>query len=159
DVQIVCELVGGETVAREYVLRAIERGKHVVTANKALLAVHGEEIFTAAEDRGVDVYYEAAACAGVPIIRALREGLASDRIEEIYGIVNGTSNFVLTEMASKGRAFADVLQAAQEAGYAEADPTFDIEGIDSAHKLAILTMLCFGTSVSLDQMYIEGIGR
>ncbi len=159
DVDIVCELIGGETDARTFVLRAIERGKHVVTANKALLAVHGEEIFSAAEAREVDVYYEAAACAGVPIIRALREGLASDRIERIYGIVNGTSNFILTEMATKGTPFADVLRAAQEAGYAEADPTFDVEGIDAAHKLAILTMLCFGTSVSLDEMYIEGISK
>lgn len=159
DVDIVLELVGGETDALDYVLRAIERGRHVVTANKALLAVHGERIFSAAENKGVDVYYEAAVCAGVPIIRALREGLASDRIEEVFGIVNGTSNFILTSMAEEHTAFADALREAQAAGFAEADPTFDIEGIDAAHKLAILTMLCFGTSVSLDEMFIEGIGK
>ncbi|RMH43891.1 MAG: homoserine dehydrogenase [Deltaproteobacteria bacterium] len=157
DVDIVCELVGGETDARDYVLRAIDRGKHVVTANKALLAVHGEEVFTAAERRGVDVYYEAAVCAGVPIIRALREGLASDRIESVYGIVNGTSNFILTRMAEEGAPFDEVVRAAQEAGYAEADPSFDVDGIDAAHKLAILTMLCFGTSVALSDIYIEDI--
>lgn len=159
DVDIVLELVGGETDARDYVLRAIERGRHVVTANKALLAVHGEEIFSAAESKGVDVYYEAAVCAGVPIIRTLREGLASDRIEEIFGIVNGTSNFILTSMAEEHTRFADALREAQANGYAEADPTFDIEGIDAAHKLAILTMLCFGTSVSIDDIFIEGISK
>jgi homoserine dehydrogenase len=159
DVEIVCELVGGDTVARQYVLRAIERGKHVVTANKALLAVHGEEVFSAAEKCGVDVYYEAAVCAGVPIIRALREGLASDRIEAFHGIVNGTSNFILTDMAQRHTPFAAVLRAAQEAGYAEADPTFDVEGIDAAHKLAILATLCFGSNVAVDDIYVEGISK
>ncbi len=159
DVDIVLELVGGETDARDYVLHAIARGRHVVTANKALLAVHGEEIFSAAESKGVDVYYEAAVCAGVPIIRALREGLASDRIEEVFGIVNGTSNFILTSMAEGHTPFADALREAQARGYAEADPTLDVEGIDAAHKLAILTMLCFGTRVSIDEMFIEGIGK
>lgn len=157
DISIVCELVGGETEAKDYVLRAIERGKHVVTANKALLASHADELFAAAESRGVDVYYEASVCGGVPIIRALREGLASDRIEELYGIVNGTSNFILSEMTANGSAFADVLAAAQEAGYAEADPTLDISGGDAAHKLAILAMLCFGTQVDTKKMCVEGI--
>ncbi len=157
DVDIVCELIGGETTARTAVLRAIEHGKHVVTANKALLSVHGDEVFSAAEKREVDVYYEAAVCAGVPIIRALREGLASDRIEEVYGIVNGTSNFILTEMSERGRPFADVLKDAQDAGYAEADPTLDVGGGDAAHKLSILTMLCFGTHVPLEAIHTEGI--
>jgi len=157
DVDIVCELIGGETVARDAVLRAIGCGKHVVTANKALLSVHGDEVFEAAEQADVDVYYEAAVCAGVPIIRALREGLASDRIEQVYGIVNGTSNFILTEMAERGRPFADVLAEAQRAGYAEADPTLDVGGGDAAHKLSILTMLCFGTHVPLDKIHVDGI--
>jgi len=157
DVDIICELVGGETDSREYVLRAIQRGKHVVTANKALLAVHGEELFSAAEAKGVDVYYEAAVCGGVPIIRALREGLASDRIDEIYGIVNGTSNYILTEMAAGGRGFAEVLKEAQAKGYAEADPTLDVSGGDAQHKLAILTMLCFGTNVPVEKIFVEGI--
>jgi homoserine dehydrogenase len=159
DVEIVCELIGGETRSRELVLRAIERGKHVVTANKALLAVHGEEIFAAAEQHGVDLYYEAAVCGGIPIIRALREGLASDRIDAIYGIINGTSNYVLTTMLEEGRAFDDVLADAQAAGYAEADPTLDVGGGDAAHKLAILAMLCFGTSVPFQDMHVEGIDR
>ncbi len=157
DVDVVCELIGGETEARAAVLRAIERGKHVVTANKALLAAHGEEIFAAAEARGVDVYYEAAVCGGVPIIRALREGLASDRVEWLLGIVNGTSNYILTEMADKGRAFGDVLKEAQDKGYAEADPTLDVSGGDAAHKLAILLMLAFGTTVDAAAIPREGI--
>ena len=159
DIEIVCELVGGETEARDYVLSAIANGKHVVTANKALLASFADEIFAAAEEAGVDVYYEASVCGGVPIIRALREGLASDRIEELYGIVNGTSNFILSEMTEKGTAFAEVLAAAQAAGYAEADPTLDVSGGDAAHKLAILAMLCFGTHVDTDCMCVEGIER
>jgi homoserine dehydrogenase len=159
DVEIVCELVGGETEALGYVLRAIERGAHVVTANKALLAAHGDQVFAAAERRGVDVYFEAAVCGGVPIIRALREGLASDRIESIYGIVNGTSNFILTAMAGEPRGFAEVLAEAQELGYAEADPTLDVRGIDAAHKLAILVMLCFGTRVRVEDLFVEGIER
>lgn len=157
DVDIVCELIGGATDARNVVLDAIKNKKHVVTANKALLAEHGEEIFGAAEECGVDLYYEAAVCGGVPIIRALREGLASDRIEAVYGIVNGTSNFILTAMASEGREFADVLADAQAAGYAEADPTLDVSGGDAAHKLAILVMLCFGTSVDVKALHVEGI--
>ena len=157
DVEMVCELIGGVEQARELVLRAFEKGKHVVTANKALLAVHGEEIFAAAEKAGVDIYYEAAVCGGIPIIRALREGLASDRIDVIYGIVNGTSNYVLSTMLEAGRSFDDVLADAQAAGYAEADPALDIGGGDAAHKLAILAMLCFGTSVEFEDLYVEGI--
>ncbi|MEM9489279.1 MAG: homoserine dehydrogenase [Myxococcota bacterium] len=159
DVEIVCELIGGETQARDAVRTAIDRGKHVVTANKALLAVHGEEVFAAAEQRGVDLYYEAAVCGGIPVIRMLREGLASDRIDGIHGIVNGTSNFILTSMASESRPFDDVLADAQARGYAEADPTLDIGGGDAAHKLAILIMLCFGTTVDVKQIFTEGIDR
>ncbi len=157
DIDIVCELIGGETDARRAVLRAIERKKHVVTANKALLAVHGDEIFSAAEEAGVDLYYEAAVCGGVPIIRTLREGLASDRIETIYGIVNGTSNYILTAMAERGVAFADILKEAQDNGYAEADPTLDVGGGDAAHKLAILAMLCFGTRIDVSSIFVQGI--
>jgi homoserine dehydrogenase len=159
DVEIVCELIGGEREARAAVLHAIEHKKHVVTANKALLAIHGDEVFAAAEAAHVDVYYEAAVCGGVPIIRALREGLASDRIERIVGIVNGTSNFILSAMTEEGRAFDDVLADAQAAGYAEADPTLDVGGGDAAHKLAILISLCFGTSVKYDDIFVEGIER
>jgi homoserine dehydrogenase len=157
DVDIVCELIGGVTDARVAVRRAIQRRKHVVTANKALLAEHGEEVFGAAEAADVDIYYEAAVCGGVPVIRTLREGLASDRIQELYGIVNGTSNFILSTMASTGGAFSDVLAEAQKLGYAEADPSFDVGGMDAAHKLAILIMLCFGTGVDVGEIYRESI--
>ena len=157
DVDIVCELMGGVTDARVAVRRAIQQRKHVVTANKALLAEHGEEVFGAAEAADVDVYYEAAVCGGVPVIRTLREGLASDRIQELYGIVNGTSNFILSTMASTGRSFSDVLSEAQKLGYAEADPSFDVGGMDAAHKLAILIMLCFGTGVDVGEIYRESI--
>ncbi len=157
DVDIVCELIGGEREARTAVLQAIAAGKHVVTANKALLAAHGEEIFAAADARGVDVYYEAAVCGGVPVIRVLREGLASDRVEWFYGIVNGTSNYILSEMSAHGRAFGDVLKEAQKLGYAEADPTLDVSGGDAAHKLAILAMLCFGTTVDAAAIPKDGI--
>ncbi|HTJ47060.1 MAG TPA: homoserine dehydrogenase [Kofleriaceae bacterium] len=157
DVAIVIELIGGVTEARAAILRAIERGKHVITANKAVLAEHGREIFAAAHAKGVDVYYEAAVCGGVPVIRVLREGLASDRIEQVIGIVNGTSNFILTAMAEQGRPFAAVLKEAQELGYAEADPTLDVGGGDAAHKLAILVMLCFGTHVDVAQIAKDGI--
>jgi len=157
DVDIVCELIGGVTEARAAILHAIDRGKHVVTANKAVLAEHGREIFAAAAARGVDVYYEAAVCGGVPIIRVLREGLASDRIEAFVGIVNGTSNYVLSTMAATGRPFAEVLAEAQALGYAEADPTLDVGGGDAAHKLAILVMLCFGTFVDVGAVFREGI--
>jgi len=144
DVDIVCELIGGTTLAKTAVLAAIAAGKHVVTANKALLAEHGAEVFAAADRAGVDLYYEAAVCGGVPIIRVLREGLASDRVEQLHGIVNGTSNYILTTMAETRRPFADILREAQALGYAEADPTLDIGGGDAAHKLAILVGLCFG---------------
>lgn len=157
DVDIVCELIGGTGLAKAAVLAAIAAGKQVVTANKALLAEHGPEVFGAAEAAGVDLYYEAAVCGGVPIIRVLREGLASDRVEQLHGIVNGTSNYILSTMAETGRAFADVLREAQELGYAEADPTLDIGGGDAAHKLAILVGLCFGTSVDVAAIPRDGI--
>ncbi len=157
DVQIVCELMGGTTLARTAVLAAIDAGRHVVTANKALLAAYGSEVFAAAAARGVDVYYEAAVCGGVPIIRALREGLASDRIENLLGIINGTSNYILSTMAETGRPFADVLAEAQALGYAEADPTLDIGGGDAADKLAILVGLCFATTMDGSRIHREGI--
>lgn len=157
DVDIVCELMGGTGLARDAMLHAIERKKHVVTANKAALAVCGEEIFSAAERCGVDLYYEAAVCGGVPIIRALREGLASDRIDVVYGIVNGTSNFILSTMDADRRPFDDILREAQSAGLAEADPSLDVGGIDAAHKLAILISLCFGATVSVGDIFVEGI--
>ena len=157
DVDIVCELIGGDTEAKDAVLAAIAAGKHVVTANKLLLARHGAEVFAAAERHGVDVYYEAAVCGGVPIIRVLREGLASDRIEQLVGIVNGTSNYILSAMAERGAAFADVLAEAQRLGYAEADPSLDVGGGDAAHKLAILCALCFGSMVDADAIFTAGI--
>ncbi|HEX2689048.1 MAG TPA: homoserine dehydrogenase [Kofleriaceae bacterium] len=157
DVDIVCELIGGTTLAKDATLAAIAAGKHVVTANKALLAEHGAELFRVADRAGVDVYYEAAVCGGVPIIRVLREGLASDRVEAIYGIVNGTSNYILTTMTATRRAFGDILREAQALGYAEADPTLDIGGGDAAHKLAILMNLCFGTSVDVAALPTDGI--
>ena len=158
-VQIVVELIGGYSPARELVLRAIENGKHVVTANKALIARHGNEIFAAAQRRGVMVGFEAAVAGGVPIVKAVREGLAANHIEWIAGIINGTGNFILTEMRDKGRDFGDVLAEAQARGYAEADPTFDIEGIDAAHKLTILGSLAFGIPLQFDRCYTEGISR
>src|SRR5262245_45047827 len=157
DVDIVCELIGGTTIAKDAVLTAIAARKHVVTANKALLAEHGGKVFEAAERAGVDVYYEAAVCGGVPIIRVLREGLASDRVEALHGIVNGTSNYILSTMAETRRPFADILRDAQRLGYAEADPTLDIGGGDAAHKLAILVGLCFGTTVDVAAIARYGI--
>src|SRR5262245_45794105 len=157
DVAIVCELIGGTTQARDAVLAAFAAGKSVVTANKALLAEHGAEVFAAAERAGVDLYYEAAVCGGVPIIRVLREGLASDRVEALWGIVNGTSNYILSTMTETRRAFADILADAQRLGYAEADPTLDIGGGDAAHKLAILVGLCFGTPVDVHAIPKDGI--
>jgi homoserine dehydrogenase len=157
DVEIVCELIGGTTLARQATLAAIAAGKHVVTANKALLAEHGAEVFSAADRAGVDVYYEAAVCGGVPVIRVLREGLASDRVEALHGIVNGTSNYILSTMAATRRAFADILRDAQALGYAEADPTLDIGGGDAAHKLAILVNLCFGTNIDVAAIPTDGI--
>src|SRR5208282_2235291 len=144
DIDIVVELIGGTTIAKQLVLKAIENGKHVVTANKALLATHGNEIFAAARKQGVMVAFEAAVAGGIPIIKALREGLTANRIEWIAGIINGTSNFILSEMRSKGLSFDAALKEAQRLGYAEADPTFDIEGIDAAHKLTILAAISFG---------------
>ncbi len=159
DVDIVVELIGGYTVAKDLVLKAIASGKHVVTANKAMLAVHGNEIFAAAQKRGVIVAFEAAVAGGVPIIKALREGLSANRIEWIAGIINGTSNFILSEMREKGLAFAEVLGQAQARGYAETDPTFDIEGIDAAHKLTILSAIAFGIPMQFDRAYTEGISK
>ena len=159
EVDIVVELIGGYGIAKELVLKAIENGKHVVTANKALLAVHGTEIFTAASRKGVMVAFEAAVAGGIPIIKALREGLTANRIEWIAGIINGTTNFILSEMRDKGLPFAEVLKEAQRLGYAEADPTFDIEGIDAAHKLTILSAIAFGIPVQFDKAYIEGITK
>jgi homoserine dehydrogenase len=159
DIDIVVELIGGYKPAREFILEAIKHKKHVVTANKALLAVHGEEIYAAAEKAGVTVGFEASVAGGIPILRSLRDGLAANQIESIYGIVNGTCNYILTLMTNEGRKFDEVLKEAQAKGYAEADPTFDIEGIDSAHKLAILTMLAFGTPVKFEDIYTEGISK
>ncbi len=156
-IDIVIELIGGYSPARELVLQAIENGKHVVTANKALIARHGNEIFAAAQEQGVTVAFEAAVAGGIPIIKAVREGLAANHIQWCAGIINGTGNFILTEMRDKGRAFADVLAEAQALGYAEADPTFDIEGIDAAHKLTILGSIAFGIPLQFDQVYTEGI--
>jgi homoserine dehydrogenase len=157
DVDIVVELIGGTDPAKRFILDAMARGKHVVTANKALLAAAGEELFAEAASRGVDFEFEAAVGGGIPIIRALKEGLSGNRIESIYGIINGTANFILTKMTDEHKAFADVLAEAQRAGYAEADPTADVEGHDSANKLAILVSLAFGTPVTLKEMYTEGI--
>jgi len=159
EVEIVVELIGGTTVAKELVLEAIRHGKHVVTANKALLATHGNEIFAAAQKKGVMVTFEAAVAGGVPIIKALREGLSANRIEWIAGIINGTSNFILSEMRDKGIAFSEALKDAQKRGYAEADPTFDIEGVDAAHKLTILSALAFGIPMQLEKCFREGIQK
>jgi homoserine dehydrogenase len=159
EIDIVVELIGGTGIARELVLRAIENGKHVVTANKALLATHGNEIFAAAQRRGVVVAFEAAVAGGVPIIKAVREGLSGNRIEWVAGIINGTSNFILSEMREKGKAFADVLAEAQRLGYAEADPTFDIQGVDAAHKLTILAAIAFGIPMQFGACHTEGIAE
>ena len=159
EVDIVIELIGGYGVAKELVMKAIANGKHVVTANKALLATHGNEIFKAAQDKGVMVAFEAAVAGGIPIIKALREGLTANRIEWIAGIINGTTNFILSEMRDKGLSFDTVLKEAQRLGYAEADPTFDIEGVDAAHKITILSALAFGIPMQFDKAYIEGISK
>ena len=158
-VDIVVELIGGYEPARDLVLRAIENGKHVVTANKALIAMHGNEIFAAAQAKGVTVAFEAAVAGGIPIIKILREGLSANHIQWIAGIINGTGNYILTEMHNKGRDFDDVLKEAQALGYAEEDPTFDVEGIDAAHKLCILSSLAFGIPLQFDAVYTEGITR
>jgi homoserine dehydrogenase len=157
DVDIVVELIGGDTLSKDLVIRAINNGKHVVTANKALIALHGNEIFALAQQHGVMVAFEAAVAGGIPIIKAIREGLAANQIQWLAGIINGTTNFILTEMRDKGRDFADVLAEAQTLGYAEADPTFDVEGIDAAHKLTILAAIAFGIPLQFDKAYTEGI--
>ncbi len=157
DIDIIVELIGGYTTAKELVLQAIENGKHVVTANKALLAVHGNEIFAAAQKKGVMVAFEAAVAGGIPIIKALREGLSANRIQWIAGIINGTTNFILSEMRDKGLSFDMALKDAQALGYAEADPTFDIEGIDAAHKATLMASIAFGIPVQFDKAYVEGI--
>jgi len=159
EIDIVVELIGGYDQARELVLQAIANGKHVVTANKALLAVHGNEIFAAAQAKGVMVAFEAAVAGGIPIIKALREGLTANRIEWLAGIINGTTNFILSEMRDKGLDFGTVLKQAQELGYAEADPTFDIEGVDAAHKATIMSAIAFGIPVQFDKAHVEGISK
>lgn len=157
DIDVVVELIGGDTVAKDWVMEAIRQGKHVVTANKALLAEHGNEIFAAAHEQGVMVAFEAAVAGGIPIIKAMREGLTANRIQWVAGIINGTTNYILSEMRTKGVSFAEALADAQNLGYAEADPTFDIEGVDAAHKLSLLASLAFGVPVQFDKVHIEGI--
>jgi len=159
DVAVVVELMGGYEPARTLVLKAIENGKHVVTANKAMIALHGNEIFAAAQRQGVMVAFEAAVAGGIPIIKTIREGLAGNRIEWLAGIINGTCNYILTEMRDRGADFADVLKEAQQLGYAEADPTFDVEGVDAAHKLTILAAIAFGVPLQFDKAYTEGISK
>ena len=159
EIDIVVELIGGYGVAKELVLKAIENGKHVVTANKALLAVHGSEIFAAASNKGVMVAFEAAVAGGIPIIKALREGLTANRIQWLAGIINGTTNFILSEMRDKGLDFDAALKDAQRLGYAEADPTFDIEGVDAAHKVTLMSAIAFGIPVQFDKAYVEGITK
>jgi homoserine dehydrogenase len=158
-IDIVAEMIGGTGIAREFVLRALANGKHVVTANKALLAVHGTEIFAQARAKGVMVAFEAAVAGGIPIIKALREGLTANRIQSIAGIINGTTNYILSEMRERGLDFATALAGAQALGYAEADPTFDIEGVDAAHKLTIMSAIAFGIPMQFDRAYIEGISK
>ncbi len=159
ELDIIVELIGGDTLSHEMVLRAIANGKHVVTANKAMIAKHGNEIFAAAKEQGVMVAFEAAVAGGIPIIKAMREGLAANRIEWLAGIINGTGNFILTEMLDRGRDFAEVLAEAQNLGYAEADPTFDVEGIDAAHKLTILASIAFGIPLQFEKTFTEGISQ
>jgi homoserine dehydrogenase len=159
DIDIVLELIGGAGTVKDYVLQAIANGKHVVTANKSLIALHGNEIFAKASEKGVIVAFEAAVAGGIPVIKAIREGLSGNQIEWLAGIINGTSNFILTEMRDKGRDFADVLAEAQALGYAEADPTFDIESIDAGHKLTILASIAFGIPLQFDKVYTEGITK
>jgi homoserine dehydrogenase len=159
ELEVIVELIGGVETARELVLRAIDNGKHVVTANKALIAMYGNEIFEHARTQGVTVAFEAAVAGGIPIIKAIREGLSGNRIEWLAGVINGTSNFILSEMFYQQRDFADVLAEAQRLGYAEADPTFDIEGVDAAHKLTILASIAFGIPLQFDKVYVEGISQ
>ncbi len=159
EIDVIVELIGGETLAKDLVLRAIANGKHVVTANKALIAVHGNEVFTAAQNKGVMVAFEAAVAGGIPVIKTFREGLAGNRIDWLAGIINGTGNYILTGMRDQAREFDDVLAEAQKLGYAEADPTFDVEGIDAAHKLTILAAIAFGVPLRFEKVYTEGIGN
>ena len=159
EIDIVIELIGGYDPAKSFILKAIANGKHIVTANKALMAVHGQEIVAAANQQGVSVMFEAAVGGGIPIISAIKENLCSNQFSSILGILNGTCNFILTKMTEEGSDFAPVLSEAQALGYAEADPTFDIEGVDTAHKIALLSALCFGTNVDFDQVYTEGISK
>jgi homoserine dehydrogenase len=159
EIDIVMELVGGIEPAKTFILKAIQNGKHIITANKALLALHGDEIFRAAHRSGVDVNFEASVGGGIPLIRSIKEGLVANRIHSIFGILNGTSNYILSKMTDEGRSFKEVLREAQEKGYAEADPTYDIEGIDAAHKLAILIRLAFGTSIQFKEIFIGGISE
>ena len=159
EIAVVIELVGGTGVAKKFIMEALEKGKHIVTANKALLSTHGAEIFKKASEKNCDVYFEASVGGGIPVIKALREGLCANRIESIYGIINGTANFILSKMTNDGGKFDDVLKKAQEKGYAEADPTYDIEGTDTAHKLAILINLAYGTNIDLKDVYTEGITK
>ena len=159
EIDIVLELIGGDGVAKDLVLKAIDNGKHVVTANKALIALHGNELFSKASQKGVVIAFEAAVAGGIPIIKALREGLSGNQIEWLAGIINGTGNFILSEMRDKGRDFADVLAEAQALGYAEADPTFDVEGIDAGHKLTILASIAFGIPLQFEKVFTEGITK
>lgn len=159
DIDIIVELIGGESLAKDLVLAAIDNGKHIVTANKALIALHGNEIFEAAQKKNVAVAFEAAVAGGISIIKCIREGLAGNKVESLAGIINGTGNFILTEMRDKGRSFDDVLKEAQELGYAEADPTFDVEGIDAAHKLTILASIAYGIPLQFEKVYTEGISQ
>ncbi len=159
DIHIVVELIGGNTPAKDFILQAISKGKHVVTANKALLATEGNEIFKAAQKAGVEIGFEASVAGGIPIIKVIREGLIANRIKAVYGIINGTSNYILTKMTEEHVEFSDALKEAQNLGYAEADPTLDIEGIDSAHKLAILAFLSYGMSIPYEDIYVEGISH
>ncbi|MBI5888486.1 MAG: homoserine dehydrogenase [Deltaproteobacteria bacterium] len=157
EISIVIELVGGTTIAKDFILAALDKGKHVVTANKALLSTHGEEIFKKASAKGLDIGFEASVAGGIPIIKSLREGLAANKIDSIYGIINGTANYILSKMTNDGGKFEDVLRRAQEKGYAETDPSYDVDGIDTAHKLAILINLAYGTYIKLEDIYTEGI--
>ena len=159
DIHIVVELIGGTTVAKDLILKAIRKGKHVVTANKALLATHGIEIFRAAEKAGVEIGFEASVAGGIPIIKVLREGLVANRIKAVYGIINGTTNYILSKMTTERAEYTQVLKEAQKLGYAEADPTYDVEGVDSAHKLTIIASLAFGHQYHLKDVYREGISR
>lgn len=159
DIDVVIELIGGYEPAKAFILKAIANGKHIVTANKALMAVHGQAIITAANEQGVEVMFEAAVGGGIPIISAIKENLCANRFSTVLGVLNGTCNYILTKMTDEGSDFAPVLKEAQELGYAEADPTFDIEGVDTAHKIALLAALCFGTKVDFDQVYTEGVGN